>query len=335
MVSCVFSEAVLYDSMLLPHCERDRNPGNEEETLLRATDSLNVSLETQSPSVALGALFGGAVAIAFAPIFVRLSFVGPTATAFWRLALALPVLWLWLFIEQRRGESESHRLVGNDYLWLSIAGLFFAGDLSVWHQSIQFTSVANSTLLANFAPIFVALGSWLLFAQRATSAFFLGMTVALVGTTMMVGASFQVSARHFFGDVLGLVTALFYAGYILTVKQLREKCSAATVMAIGGTASAGTLWLVAHVAGERLLPETAEGWTPLVALALLSQVTGQSLIAYALAHLPAAFSSVGLLLQPVMAAILAWLLLGETIGFWSMLGGGLVLVGIVLARRAS
>jgi drug/metabolite transporter (DMT)-like permease len=207
--------------------------------------------------------------------------------------------------------------------------------LAVWHKSIHFTSVANSTLLANFAPVFVALGSWLLFAQRATSAFFLGMGVAIAGTTLMVGASFQVSARHFLGDALGLVTALFYAGYILTVKQLREKFSSATIMAIGGTVTAGALLLGACAAGESLLPDTSEGWKPLVGLALISQVAGQSLIAYALAHLPAAFSSVGLLLQPVMATIFAWLLLGEAIGFLPILGGSLVLVGIVLARRAS
>lgn len=302
---------------------------------LSVTEHVDALGATSSVSIALIALFSGAIAIAFAPIFVRLSSVGPTATAFWRLALALPALWMWLLLEQQRGSPGPRALVGNDYLRLSVAGLFFAGDLAVWHKSIHFTSVANSTLLANFAPVFVALGSWLLFAQRATSAFFLGMGVAIAGTTLMVGASFQVSARHFLGDALGLVTALFYAGYILTVKQLREKFSSATIMAIGGTVTAGALLLVACAAGESLLPDTSEGWKPLVGLALISQVAGQSLIAYALAHLPAAFSSVGLLLQPVMATIFAWLLLGEAIGFLPILGGSLVLVGIVLARRAS
>lgn len=301
----------------------------------RVAEEREVRVAEERTSFALVALFSGATAIAFAPIFVRLSTVGPSATAFWRLSLALPALWTWMLLERRRSQSGSPQLSTQDYAQLSLAGLFFAGDLAVWHWSIRLTSVANATLLANFAPIFVALGGWLVFGQRVTSAFFLGMSIAIAGTTLMVGASFHVSAHHLVGDLLGLITAMFYAGYILAVKQLRERCSVASIMAIGGSITAAALFLIALGSEGRLLPDTAKGWLPLVGLALISQVAGQSLIAYALAHLPAAFSSVGLLLQPVMATVFAWLLLGETIGVLPALGGCLVLYGIVLARRAS
>jgi len=293
----------------------------------------SVVIKSSSPSLA--ALFTGATAIAFAPIFVRLSEVGPVATAFWRLTLALPVLWSWTMLERRNLRAPRKAPLGSVYKQLALAGLFFAGDLSVWHWSIYFTSVADSTLLANFAPIFVALGAWLLFGQRVNRSFLIAMTIALVGTSIMVGSSFRVSLRHLWGDALGLITAVFYAGYILTVKQLREECSVATIMAWGGTVTSLALLPLAVLSGETIMPPAWSGWMVLLALALISQVSGQSLIAYALAHLPAAFSSVGLLLQPVMATIFAWLILGETLAPWQALGGGLVLLGILRARQSS
>jgi len=302
---------------------------------MRAAESSLSFTESSSAGVALFALCGGAVGVAFAPIFVRLSYVGPSATAFWRLTLALPALWLWMLLEGQGRDTFHRPLSTADYLRLSMAGLFFAGDLAVWHWSIRFTSVANATLLANFAPIFVALGGWLFFSQRVGLTFLLGMSTALFGTTLMVGTSWHVSVEHLWGDTLGLVTALFYAGYILSVKRLRGDFSVATIMAWGGMVTAAALLLVALFSGEPLFPSSSRGWRPLIGLALISQVAGQGLIAYALAHLPAAFSSVTLLLEPVMATIFAWLILNEMLGPWQALGGVLVLGGIFVARRVS
>ena len=152
----------------------------------------------------MGALFGGAVGIAFAPIFVRLSEVGLSATAFWRLALALPPLWLWMTIEGWGTGTRHQPSCMSDYRRLVVVGLFFAFDLAVWHWSIRFTSVANATLLANFAPIFVTLGAWLWFGQRSRQTFILGMATALVGATILVGINLRLSVQHLLGDVLGL-----------------------------------------------------------------------------------------------------------------------------------
>ena len=113
--------------------------------------------------IALVALFAGAVAIATSPLFVKVSDAGPVATAFWRVALALPVLWTWSVIE-RRGDHRAS--FARDRHLIIAAGLFFAGDLAVWHWSIVRTTVANATLLANLAPIFVTLAVWLLYGRR-------------------------------------------------------------------------------------------------------------------------------------------------------------------------
>lgn len=284
--------------------------------------------------VALIALLAGAVGIAFSPIFVRLSDLGPTATAFWRVAFAVPALAAWIWLEPKNSRSRPPSTRG-DYLRLSAVGLFFAGDLAFWHWSIKFTSVANATLLANFAPIFVTLVAWLVFKERFSRTFVLGLALAIGGAVVLMGRSLHVSADALFGDALGLVTAMFYGGYILAVGKLRAEFSTATIMTWSGVVTAVALLPIAAVSGESLIASTASGWGVLLALALFSHAGGQSLIAYALAHLPAAFSSVSLLLQPAAAAVLAWVLLGEPLGPWQAVGAVVVLAGILLARRGS
>ncbi len=218
---------------------------------------------------------------------------------------------------------------------LAIAGLFFSADLSIWHWSLQFTSVANSTLLTNFAPIFVTLGARMFLGERISTAFLVGMAVAIGGAVMLVKQSFRISPGDLLGDGLAMAGAVFYAGYLLTVKSLRRSLSTVAIMAWSALVSGPVLLLVGVISGEKLLPVDARGWGVLLALALVSHVGGQTLIAYALGHLPASFSALSLLWQPVMAAILAWVALDERLRFWQIAGGMLVLVGILIASRWS
>lgn len=278
---------------------------------------------------ALPALFLGATFIALSPIFVRLSDVGPTASAFWRVALALPLLWS-LMVLSDRGR------VPMQWKWLLAAGAAFAGDLAFWHWSIRFTSVANATLLANLAAPFVTLAVWIFWRQRPSATFTMGLATALVGVLMLVYTSLAFSPTALLGDAFGVITALFYAAYILSVKEVRDRGAATLgVMAMTSTLTALALLPVAVASREALLPGGASGWLVLVGLAWISHCAGQGLIAYSLAHLPAAFSSVSLLFQPVMAAIFAWLLLSEPLVPLQMAGGVVVLAGIYLARRGT
>jgi drug/metabolite transporter (DMT)-like permease len=127
---------------------------------------------------------------------------------------------------------------------------------------------------------------------------------------------------------------MFYAWYLLQVKGLRDRGAATLqLMAVTTTITAAILFPVALASGESLLPQSGLGWLKLLGLAWVSHSAGQGLIAYALAHLPAAFSAVGLLLQPVIAACFAWLLLAEPLGALQFVGGAVVLSGIYLAHR--
>ena len=286
----------------------------------------------RSRQLALYALFTGGLAIGCVPIFVRLSQVGASATAFWRVLLALPIFLVWMLLERRKGNSRAPASRAEVAL-MGAAGLFFAADLTVWHWSIKLTSIANATLLANFSPIFVALGGWLLYRQRVSLRFVIGMLTALAGTVFLVGTSFSLSSEHLLGDVLGLTAAVFYAGYMLTIKRLRQDFSTPTTLAYSGMAASVALLATALAMNEVLIPVTPAGWLDLFGLAWFSHVGGWGLITYSLAHLPAAFSSLGLLIQPVVATLLAYRLLGEALGLAQVAGGALVLAGIIIARR--
>ena len=282
--------------------------------------------------LSLLALFAGAIFIALSPIWVRVSDVGPTASAFWRVALAIPLLWT-LFALNSKGQKTLDK---NRILPLLAAGTAFAGDLAFWHWSIQYTSVANSTLLANLAPIFVTLAGWVLYRQSVTRTFLVGMVAAIAGMFILVGPNFAIGGTRLAGDALGALTAVFYAGYMLSIKSARDAgASTARLMAWSTTITAVALLPVALLSPQPMLPQGAQGWTILVGLALVTQILGQGLIAYAFAHLPASLSSVSLLIQPVMAALFAWALFGEAIGAAQFVGGAVVLAGIWLAKRGS
>lgn len=284
-----------------------------------------------SPYAVAGLLLG-ASAIGLAPILVRLSEIGPVATAFQRLFLALPALALWAWWSKPKPAEDSRAPQAGK--WIVLAGAFFAADLAVWHWSITLTSVANATLLANLAPILVMLGAWLLFREQVTRRFVLALAVALVGVALLMGERLHYVRAQLVGDALGVLTAAFYAGYLLTVARLRRRVSTAAIM-LGSSATGAALLLPLAVAsGENLWPASAPGWVVLATLALVSHVAGQGLITWALAHLPASYGSVTLLWQPVAAAGLAWVLLAEPMGALQVIGAALVLIGIVLVRRA-
>lgn len=280
---------------------------------------------------ALAALFCGATFIALSPIWVRMADVGPTASAFWRVALAVPLLWSLVALLPR--DAPAPRPRGP---LLAAAGLAFAGDLAFWHWSIQATSVANATLLANLSSIFVTLAAWVLWRQRPSGLFLVGLALALGGVALLVRASLGADSGALVGDAYGVVTAMFYAWYLLTVKTLRDRGAATLrLMASTTTLTAGALLPLSLASGETMLPAGSRGWLVLLGLAWITHAGGQGLITFALAHLPAAFSSVGLLLQPVLAAAFAWVLLHEPVVPLQMAGGAVVLAGIYLARRGS
>jgi drug/metabolite transporter (DMT)-like permease len=296
-------------------------------------------MATAFASRAFLCLLAGGCCIAFAPIFVRLSDTGPVASAFWRVALAAPILWAGVGLMGSESNSQgrnSPNSANSTLTPLILAGLFFALDLGFWHWSIVWTSVANSTLLANLAPIWVTLAGWLIWKQKVTRLFLVGMSVAIAGMFVLVGPNFAIGGTPLLGDALAALTAVFYGSYMLAIKRARDAgASTASLMAWSSTITAIALLPAALLSPQPMLPAAASGWLVLFGLAIVTQILGQGAIAYAFAHLPASLSSVSLLIQPVVAALAAWVLFNEAVGPAQWIGGAIVLAGIWIAKKAS
>jgi drug/metabolite transporter (DMT)-like permease len=292
--------------------------------------------QTNRPEVAgLIALLAGALAIGSSGIFVRVSETGPTATAFWRGCLALPLLAVWAALERRGRASAAGALTARASLrepLLVWAGVFFAGDMALWHTSLMLTSVAASSIEANCAPMLVTLFAWALWGERPRLPFLLALALAFGGMLLILAPKLGGGGHALLGDALGLGTACFYAAYILAVARLRGRYGTGIVMF--ASTLVFTLILLPLALLERFLPATAQGWWVLIGCAVTAQVLGQGLIAYALAHLPATFGAVGLYVQVVAAGVYAWLLLGERLAPVQITGGAVVLAAIALARRS-
>ncbi len=292
--------------------------------------------KNQVTMTAFISLLIGGIALGTSPIFMRYAqeIVTPTSAAFWRLALSIPLMVVWQYYDIQKNNGDSTpSLNWPDMKVLIIVGLFFALDLVFWHWSVQLTTVANATLLANMAVIFTAAGGFLFFGERFSRTFIGGMFLALLGAMALMGSSFELNRAHITGDLVALTAAVAYAAYMVMSGQARKKFS--TVSIVLGTAVFGSLFLfpIAVMETGNFIPPTLSQWWPLIALAWFTHVVGQSCIVYALAHLPAAFGSVSLLIQPLIAAVLAWILFAEALGIYHLVGATLIITGILVCRR--
>jgi drug/metabolite transporter (DMT)-like permease len=285
---------------------------------------------------AIAALVLGGVFLGGSPILVRLSQIGPIATAFWRLALALAPLALLFSNASHSGSAGRLPARAREHLTAALPGIFLAGDLVTWHISLHLTSVTNSTLLANMAPIFVTLASWLFLRQRISGAFLGGLALSIGGVVVLNGATLSVGGdSHLRGDAVALCAAAFYAGYFVMLSRARSIFSTPIVM-LWSTISAAICILPMALAFEpAFVPHLLLGWLILLGLGWLVHAGGQGLITFSLAWLPATFSSLTLLIQPVVAAVLARVILNESLGVPQVVGGSIVIAGILLARRTA
>jgi drug/metabolite transporter (DMT)-like permease len=279
---------------------------------------------------AFGALVAGAVAMGVSPIFVRFAEVGPFASAFWRVALALPILWIWSALEPKSDSpapADRSALVS-----VVIAGLLFAGDLSFWHLAIMNTSVANATFLATLAPVWVVLGSGLFLGEKVEAKILVGLALCLIGAGALIGGTWSLNPAQLDGDIYGVATSFFFGAYFLAVRRARRIYGSGRTIFLSTIVTAIVLLVEALLIEEMMWPATALGVSALVAMALVSHAGGQGLLAFALGHLPAAFSSLVIFLEAVAAACFGWLILGEAIGPVQVLGAVAIFGGIAFAR---
>ncbi|WP_305069248.1 DMT family transporter [Lichenibacterium dinghuense] len=296
------------------------------------TPALPAAPAALPPGVALGiaAMVSAALAMSISPSLVRLADVGPFASAFWRVALALPVLWAWMRAEEAQAPAGAPRARFTRPTLL--AGLVFAGDLFFWHLAVMKTTIANATFFATCAPIWVVLFGWLLLGQRVGGPVLSGLGLCVLGGAALVAQSLAFDPAHAVGDGLGIVTGVFFGLYFLAVGAARVRTGAARVTFEMSVVTALLLFAAALLLEPHLLPRSAYGWAVLLALALVSHAGGQGLLSVALGRLPAAFSSLVIFLEAVAAAGIAWAVLGEAVTPVQAAGGVVILAGIWIAR---
>ena len=292
---------------------------------------MNQDNSTLSFPIAFGALILGACAMGISPVFVRFADVGPFASAFWRVALALPFLLIWAIAECRRnGISLRAALTLDNAIILS--GVFFAGDLFFWHLAILNTTIANATFLACLAPVWVALLSGAFIGEPVSRGVFFGLALCLGGAALLIGGSYSLHPDRFIGDVYGFVTSFFFGLYFLAVRVARRTHGAGALTFMSTMITASILLLVTLIAGQSLWPQSLVGIAALLALGLLAHTGGQGLLAVALGALSAGFSSLVIFIEAVAAAIFAWAVFSETLSPLQIGGGALILAGIWIAR---
>lgn len=275
--------------------------------------------------LAFPALLLGNVALAFGPWLVRLADVGPVAAGFWRLAIALPFLLLVGRVAGQPAHWPRRALV----IIVAIAALFYSLDLAAWNAGIRMTKLGNSTLFGNSGSfVFAAYGLWL--AQRAPSrrqAF--ALALAIGGAALLMSSSYELSSRHFAGDLLTLVAGLFYGGYLIFVEKGRTELKPLPLLILSTSFSIPILLAISSGLGERIWPHD---WTPLLIFALSSQVLGQGLLVYSIGTLPPLVVGLALLTQPAISAAIGWFAYRETLSGADILGAIAIAAALVLVR---
>lgn len=283
---------------------------------------------TSAPTSALVALAVANIALAFGPWFVRVADTGPVAAGFWRMALGAP----FIAALALGGGARPGRLGPGLWLVLLIGGVAFAADLASWHLGILRTTLANATLFGNSATLIYPIYGFLVARAWPTRSQGFALVLAAAGAMLLMGQSYQLDSRHLTGDLLCLLAGILYTGYFIAMARARESMAPLSSLTLSTLASIAPLGVFALLIGERIVPTD---WTPLVALALVSQVLGQGCMIYALGKLSPLIVGIGLLIQPIVAATIGWLRYGERLGAADLVGAVLVAVALVLVRRST
>jgi drug/metabolite transporter (DMT)-like permease len=271
----------------------------------------------------------GVFAIGWSAIFVRWAEVPGWTSAFWRMTIAQLVFVPWALATRGAKARPARAAV----VAAMIAGAFFATDLALFNTAVMVSSAANATLLGTNAPIFVALGAWLLYRDKPTRIFWIGFALSFAGMVAIVGIDILRHPRLGLGDAFAVAGSACYAGYLLYVRRSRQSIDALTFSAISGVTAAATLLVICLAIGTPLHGYPAKSWGAMIGLALITQVVGHLSVAYALGRLPVSVTSIALLGQAPITAVLAVPLLGEHLSLLQAFGGGLVLTGIYVVNR--
>ena len=272
----------------------------------------------------------GVVGVSTGALFVRLADAPALVTAAYRLGIALLCLLPFAFWKAR---AEILSLTPRQSLFGILAGFFLSLHFASWISSLDYTSVANSVVLVNTIPLWVAILTPLVSREKVKAHTWMAILLALIGAVILCGDGFEINQAALRGDGLATAGAFFAAIYILLGRNLRSRLSLLAYATICYGSATFFLWMAVLANGQKTTGFSNETWWAFLGLALLSQLLGHTSYNWALKWVGAGMVAIALLGEPVGAVILAWLFLEETLTWQKALGGAIILYGIYHGSR--
>ncbi|WJY27812.1 MULTISPECIES: DMT family transporter [Sporosarcina] len=269
----------------------------------------------------------GVISVALSAIFVKLVSAEAGVTAFYRMFFSV-IFMLPVFLLKYR--KEIRVLTKRDWVFSTLAGIFLAFHFIFWFESLNYTSVASSTVLVTLQPIFAFAGTYFFFKEKISVKTILSAVIAIMGSVIISFGDFRLGGSAFFGDVLALIGCALITAYLLFGQDVRQRLSLITYTFVVYSISSAALFLYVIIKGEALVPAVQSDWVWFVLLALIPNLLGHTLFNWAIRWVSTNAISIAILFEPVGASILAYYVFGESLSAAQIIGGIVVLLGILL-----
>lgn len=275
-----------------------------------------------NPYVALAV---GVLTVSTSAIFVKLAEAPAGVVAFYRLLFSVLFL-LPVFLYKYVGEIK--QIKKRDWIFSILAGVFLAFHFILWFESLNYTSVASSTVLVTLQPLFAFIGTYLFFQEKLSMKAIGSGVIAILGSVIISWGDFQISGMALFGDILALMACALVTAYLLFGQDVRKRLSLVTYTFIVYGFSTITLFLYVLFTGDPLTGYPASDWGWFILLAIFPTLLGHSLFNWAVRYISTNVISMSILFEPIGAAVLAYFVLNELVTWTQFLGGLLIMLSV-------
>lgn len=273
------------------------------------------------------AILVGVISVSTSAIFVKLCSAPSGGIAFYRLFFSVLIM---IPVLLKNHISELRVITKRDLLFSIIAGVMLAFHFILWFESLNFTSVASSTVLVTLQPIFAFVGTYLFFKERLSGKAIVSGLIAVTGSVLISWGDFRISGSAFFGDFLSLAACALITGYLLFGQTVRKRLSLVTYTFVVYLISSVTLFIYILAVHQPLYPYKGTDWLYFLLLAIVPNLLGHTLFNWSLKWVSTSTISMAILFEPVGATILAYFILSEKTVWTQILGGIIVIGGISL-----
>ena len=267
----------------------------------------------------------GVISISLSAIFVKLAEAESGVIAFYRMLFSVLIMSPLFFLKYKH---ELKSLNKKDWLFTSVAGVFLAFHFILWFESLNYTSVASSTVLVTLQPIFALAGTYLFFKEKISVKAIVATVVAISGSVLIAWGDFRVSGDAFYGDVLALIACALITGYFLFGQEVRKRLSLITYTMVVYSVSTIVLFLYVLIVDQSFGPYDSNEWLLFLLLAIVPNLLGHNLFNWAIKYVSTNIISISILFEPIGATLLAFIIFGEYLTYTQVLGGVVVIVGI-------